>query len=221
MGLGIPEAAGVGRNLVRQHDGAVAGLAELQLEVDQLDARLLQEAAQELVDFQGIAGNQLDLLLGGPAHGGDVVFVDHGVAQVVVLVAVLNDGLFQLGALGHAQALAQAAGGDIAHNDLQGYDVNLLHQGLPVGDFLDVVGGDAVLFQHLHEEIGHPVVNHALAGDGALLQAVEGGGVVLVIHQHHIGIVRCENLLGLALVNLLQLLHDKFLLHPIRSFRCP
>ena len=136
-----------------------------------------------------------------------MVLVHHGIAQLVILVAVLDDGALQLGALGQAQTLGQAAGGDVAHDDLQGHDVYLLHQGLPVGDLLDVMGGDAVALQHLHQEIGDAVVDHALAGDGALLQAVEGGGVILVGHQHHIGIIRRENLLGLTFIELLQLLH--------------
>src|SRR5699024_7746942 len=48
-GLGVPEAAGVGADLVGQDDGAVEGLAELQLEVHQGHAALGQSLLQELI----------------------------------------------------------------------------------------------------------------------------------------------------------------------------
>ena len=40
-GLAVPEPAGVRRNLVREDDRPVAGSAELELEVDQLDPKVL------------------------------------------------------------------------------------------------------------------------------------------------------------------------------------
>ena len=94
-------------------------------------------------------------------------------------------------------------GGDIADDDLQGHDGDLLHQGLPLGELLDKVGGDTGLFHLIHQTVGHLVVDNALARDGALFQAVQGGGVVLVVHNDQLGIVSGVNLLGLAFVNLL------------------
>ena len=104
--------------------------------------------------------------------------------------------------------LGEGAGGDVADDDLQGHNGNLFHDGLPLVDLLDVVGGNALLFQVGHQAVGHLVVDDALALDGAFFQAVEGGGVVLVLHDQLLGIRGGEDLFGLAFVQLLQLLHD-------------
>ena len=65
-----------------------------------------------------------------------------------------------------------------------------------------------MLSQHLHQVVGELVVHNALAADGALLCAITGGGIVLVIHQNDGGVVGGENLLGLAFVQLFTLFHD-------------
>ena len=65
------------------------------------------------------------------------------------------------------------------------------------------MGGNPRLLQLSHEEVGHLVVDGPLAGDGALFQAVKGGGVVLVGDDDQVGVVRGEDLLGFALVELL------------------
>ena len=96
--------------------------------------------------------------------------------------------------------------GNVADDDLQGDDGHLFHGGLPVAELLHIVGRHALLLQAAHQVVGHAVVDGPLAGDGALLQAVEGGGVVLVGHDHNIGVAGGEDLLGLALVELLQFL---------------
>ena len=53
----------------------------------------------------------------------------------------------------------------------------------------------------------------ALAGDGASFQAVEGGGVVLIVHDVQLGVVGFKHLFGFAFVQLLQFFHDLLLLH--------
>ncbi len=63
-------------------------------------------------------------------------------------------------------------------------------------------------FQQTEEMVGHLVVDHAFAGDGAFFQAVERGCIVLVVHDDDLGIVGCIDLLRFAFVNLLQLFHD-------------
>ena len=73
------------------------------------------------------------------------------------------------------------------------------------------MGGYAGLLQLLHQEVGHLVVDGTLAGDGALLQAVKGGGIVLIGDDDHVGVLGGIDLLGLALVQLLDFLHVK---HP-------
>ena len=146
-----------------------------------------------------------------------MIAVDHGVAQLVVLVAEFQHGLAQLRALRQAQALGQAPGGDVAHDHFQGNDAHTLDQRLAVGQLLHKMRGHAFLFQELHQVVGHAVVDGALALNGALLQAVEGGGVVLVVHQHEARIVGRKYLLGLAFVKLFHLFHGNCLLKKIKQ----
>ena len=138
-----------------------------------------------------------------------MVVVEQGVAQVVVLIGQLEGGLVKDDALLHAVPLGEGAGGDVAHNDLQGDDGHLFHQGLPVVQLLDQVGGDALLLQPGHEQIAHLVVDDSLAGDGPLFQAVEGGGVVLIGDDQLLRIVGGVDLLGLALVEQFFFLHGR------------
>ena len=133
--------------------------------------------------------------------------VQQGVTQFIILVGELNGGLIEHDTLFHAVVLGEGTGGDVADNHFQGHDGNFLHDGLPLVDFLDVVGGNTLLLQVGHQTVGHLIVDDALALDGALLQAVEGGGIVLVLHNQLLGIVGSEDLLGLAFIQLLQLLH--------------
>ena len=76
MGAGIPEAAGVGGDLVGQHDGAVAQAAELQLEVHQIHVDLLEEVLHQFVGPEGQRLDGVDLLAGGQLQGQGVVLVD-------------------------------------------------------------------------------------------------------------------------------------------------
>ena len=69
--------------------------------------------------------------------------VDERVMQVIVLVAVLQDGGLEHLALGHAHAQAEVAGGNIADDDFQRNDLNLLDQGIAVVQLLNIMGGDA------------------------------------------------------------------------------
>ena len=72
-GLDVPEAAGIGADLVGQDDGTVGEAAELQLKVDELDAHLRQVFPQVLVYPEAVIGDGPELLRGGGADGGDVV----------------------------------------------------------------------------------------------------------------------------------------------------
>ena len=140
--------------------------------------------------------------------------VDERIMQIIVLVAVLENGSLENLALGHTHAQAEMTGGNIADDNLQRNDLDLLHKGVAVVDFLDIMGGDALFFQLLHQSVGQLVVDDALVADGALLLAVTGGGIVLVVDHDDLGIIGGENLLCLALV---QLLFD-FVVHDKRSF---
>ena len=64
------------------------------------------------------------------------------------------------------------------------------------------MSGNTCLLHLGHQAVGHLVVDDALAHDGALLQAVQSGSVVLVVNDDQVGVVGGVDLLGLALVNL-------------------
>ena len=130
--------------------------------------------------------------------------------EIVVLVGKLDGGLLEHDALLHAVAGGKVTGGNIADNDLQRHDGDLLHHGVPLGKLLDKVGGDPGLFHLRHQAVGHLVVDNALAHNGAFFQAVQRGSVILVGYDHQGGILRCINLLGLSFVQLLFLFHHAF-----------
>ena len=104
-------------------------------------------------------------------------------------------------------------GGHVADDDLQRHNLDLLDEGVAVIDLLHVVGGDALLLELLHQSVGQLVVDNALVADGALLLAVTGRGIVLVVHHNDFGVIGGKNLLCLAFV---QLLFD-FVIHDKRS----
>ena len=156
----------------------------------------------------------VQLLLGSQVEGQGVVVVDERVVQIVVLVAVLEDGSLKDLALGHAHAQAEVTGCNVADDDLQRHDLDLLHKGVAVIDLLHVMGGDALLLELLHQSVGQLVVDNALVANGALLLTVTGSGVILVVDHDDLGIVGSENLLGLAFVQLL----FNFVIHEKRSF---
>src|SRR3546814_2042857 len=81
--------------------------AELQLEVDQPQADAEEEAGEEIVGAQGVLQHLVDILGVGPAEGSDVLLGDHRVAELVVLVVVLDDGARQRRAFLEAEALRQ------------------------------------------------------------------------------------------------------------------
>ena len=136
-----------------------------------------------------------------------MVIVNHRVAEIVVLVAILQHGGLELRALRQAEALGKAARGDVAHDDLQRHDGYLFHHRLAVVKLLYEVGGHAGLFQKLHQIIGHTIVHRALAGDRPLLLAVEGGRVILVRYDAAARIVGRVDLFCLALVKLFPFFH--------------
>ena len=94
-GGGIPEAAGVRADLVCQNDGAVRQAAELELEVDQTDVGVQHDLLQHFVDLEGVLGDGVQLLLSGQIKGQGVVVVDERIMQIIVLVAVLENGVLK------------------------------------------------------------------------------------------------------------------------------
>src|SRR5690606_9888550 len=130
-GLDVPQAAIVGADLVGQNDAHQIALiepADLDLEIDELDAHPHEQAGEEVVDADGEAHDVVELGRIGPAESGDVLLGDHGIAQRIVLVVELDDGAGQLRALFETEALAQRAGGEIAHHHLERDDLDLADQ---------------------------------------------------------------------------------------------
>ena len=74
---------------------------------------------------------------------------------------------------------------------------------------LNKVGFNAVLLQQLEHKVGHAVVYHAFAHNRALFLAIERRCVVLIINNAEVRIVRCKDLFGFSLINLLTLFHDQ------------
>ena len=140
-----------------------------------------------------------------------MVAVDQGIAQLVILIRKLYGRRVKNDALLHAVALGEGTGGNVADDDLQGNDGDLLHQRLPFAQLLNEVGGYAGLLQLGHKAVAHLVVDDALARDGAFFQAVKGRGVVLVVDDKKCGIIGFEYFLCFALIELFQLLHRIFL----------
>ena len=97
---------------------------------------------------------------------------------------------------------------EVADDDLQRDDGDLLDERVALAELFNKVGRDAGLFHLGHQTVGHLVVDDALADDGTLLCAVKGGGVVLVGNDDEVGIFGGVNLLGLAFVELFFLFHD-------------
>ncbi len=65
--------------------------ADLDLEVDQLDADAKEHAREEIVHPQRQRHDIVQILLAGPAECDDIFLGDEGVAQLVVLEAVFDD----------------------------------------------------------------------------------------------------------------------------------
>ncbi len=127
---------------------------------------------------------------------------DHRIAELVVLVVVLDDRTRQHGALGDAEALGEASGGDVADDHLDRDDLDLADELLAHVEAAHEMRRHADLVELGHEIFADAVVEHALAGDRALLLVVEGGGVVLEILHDGARLRPLEENLGLAFVNL-------------------
>lgn len=85
VGLAVPQAAGVGADLVSQNDCAVGQAAEFQLKIHQSHAAGQPEGFQRVVDPEGVVFNGLDLFGGRQLQSEGVIGVEQRVAQLVVL----------------------------------------------------------------------------------------------------------------------------------------
>src|SRR3990170_3412857 len=85
-GLDVPEATGVGGDLVGEDHLAARGPPELELEVHEIDPGAGEQGPQLDGGPPRLLPDGLGLGGGGEAETIDVVVVDHWVAQVVALV---------------------------------------------------------------------------------------------------------------------------------------
>ena len=134
-----------------------------------------------------------------------MLFGDHRVVELILLVVEFDDRAGQRRAFLDAQALAHRAGDDVAAHDFQRNDLDFADQLLAQVQTLDEVVGHADAVQARHDELADLVVHHALAFENGLLLRVEGGGVVLEILDQGAGLGSFVKDLGLAFVNLLAL----------------
>ena len=102
------------------------------------------------------------------------------------------------------------AGGDVAHHHLDRDDLDLPDQLLAHVEAADEMGRDADRAEQGEDMLGDAVVEHALAGDRALLLGVEGGRVVLEILDQRARLGTLVEDLGLAFVDLAAAGHGRF-----------
>ena len=209
----VPQTAGIRGDLVGQQQRAVGGAAHFDLEVDQLDVDLGEDLDQGLVDLAGQRGDLGEILASAYVEGHQVIVVDERIVQIIVLQEVLKHRLLERQSFLHAQTGAEVAGGHVAQHDLQREHVHLAYQLAGVVHSLDEMAVDAALLEQVEDDGGDEVVQAALAGEVFLLFTIASGGGVLVFDPQNLWIVGCVQLLGLALVELFQLLHDS----PFRS----
>ena len=99
------------------------------------------------------------------------------------------------------------AGRGVTQHDLEREHRDLLDQLGGLAHACHQVAVDAALLEQIEDQRGDEVVQPALAGEVFLLFTIASGGGVLVFDPQNLGIVGCVQLLGLALVELFQLLH--------------
>src|SRR5215213_2764019 len=212
-GFLVPEAAGVGGDLICQHEVALGVPPGLYLEVHERYAALIEEGREDLVDLETQLLAELEVLV-GDAQLAEVVPVEQGIAEVVVLVAQLHYRGPELAALLEAEQAAQRTGGDVADHDLDGQHVQPLRRYGGLVHLLDEVGRDAVCFEVGEDRRAHGRVGLALVLPRPALLRVERRRIILVTVQQNALVVRSKDLLGLAFV-------QQIFSHPPTSFSVP
>jgi hypothetical protein len=130
-----------------------------------------------------------------------VLFGDHRVVELVVLVIELDDRARQLRAFLDAEARRERAGGDVAHTTSSGMISTSRISCSRMFRRLDEMRRHADLVQLLEDELRDAVVEHALAVEDRVFFRVERGGVVLEVLDQRAGLGAFVEDLGLAFVN--------------------
>src|SRR5690606_23267389 len=90
--------------------------------IDEREPGAGEESAERPVDLEGGALELLHLVAAGEIQLADVLVVDERVAEFVALVIAFDDRLAEAVAFGQTGALLEAAGDEIADDDLHGND---------------------------------------------------------------------------------------------------
>src|SRR5262249_17668458 len=202
--LDVPQPARVGRDLVGHDDAHHVVFPQapaFHLEVDQADADAEEEAAEDVVDADGERHGVVGLLRGRPAERRDVLLRPHRIAKRVVLVVELDDRARQLRALLDAEPLAERAGRDVAHHDLERDDLHLANQLLAHVEAADEMRRHPDIVEVLEDVFRDAVVEDALPVDHLVLFRVEGGRVVLEMLNQRTGLRPLVKDLRLAFID--------------------
>src|SRR5215207_5969723 len=204
VGFHVPQAAGVRADFVGEHDAhhlALIEAAEFQLEIYEADADAQEKTGKEVVDPDGQCHDVVDFLGGGPAEGRHMLFGNHGIAQLIILVIELDDRAGQGRAFGQPQPLGERARGNIAHDDLERNDLHGADQLLAHVQALQEMGRHANVVELGKDQLGNAIVENPFAVDDFLFLIVEGRRIILVMDDQGAGLGTFVKDLGLALVD--------------------
>ena len=200
----------VGADLVGEHDSHGLALPQppgFDLEIDQPDADAEEEPGQKIVDANRERHDVIDFLRRRPAERRDVLFRDHRVVKLIILVIKLDDRPRQLRALFKAKAGGQRPGSHIAHHDLERNDLDLANQLLAHVDSTDKMRRHADVIEPLEDVFRDSVVENALAFDDLMLLGVERGRVILEILDEGAGLRALIEDLGFTFINASAAIH--------------
>src|SRR5574341_1109463 len=102
--------------------------AEFQFQVNEDQITLIEEHPQEFVDLEGKIFNLLELALARPSQRQDVKGIDHGIAQRIALVAMLQYRSRKGKAFFETESLGHAAGNQISNDHFHRNDLEPAHE---------------------------------------------------------------------------------------------
>ncbi len=184
--------------------------SELELEVDQDHAALVEEAAQYVVHLKRHRVDRVEFRLGRPSEQHRVLGIDQRIIERVGFVVVFDDRMLELFAFFAAQPLGHRARHDIAHHGLGRDYLQAPAEHLAIVEAAHEVSRDAVALEQREEQLRHAVVHHTLVLDRAALLGVERGRVVLEVGDYEVGVGGRVELFRLALVKHVEHLRGVF-----------
>src|SRR4051812_16388008 len=202
--LDVPQPAGIRRDFVGDddpHHVVFEQAAAFHLEIDQADADAEEKPGQEVVDADGERHDVVDFLRRRPAERGDVLFGDHRVVELVVLVIELDDRARQLGAFLDAEALRQRSRRHVPHHHLQRHDLDLANQLFTHVEAADEMGRHPDIVEVLKQVLRNPVIEDTLALDHLMFLCIERGRIVLKVLDQGSRLRAFIQYLGLAFIN--------------------